>query len=144
MHVKESLLFDWMKFGSYRLINYIWPYMAVPPSFHTPHMFHLVLDQLCPMDSVHFNIILVQHWNLIFSLWPQNIYLPGGPSWGWEIALRPKDWQQVPTSSFIYASQYSKHLVSQYNICRLWRKAFPTNLTKGINRTFGLSIWQPL
>ena len=70
MHVKESLLFDWMKFGSYRLINYIWPYMAVPPSSHTPHLFHLVLDQLCPMDSVHFYIILVQHWNLIFSLWP--------------------------------------------------------------------------
>ena len=66
---------------------------AVSPASHTLHRFICipgVLGQLCMSISISQSYTGV-HWSVIFSL----KLLPGGSCWGWEISLRPKDWQQV-------------------------------------------------
>ena len=62
----------------------------------------------------------------------QNSYISdsGGPCRGWEIALRPKDWQQVGIHSF-----------SKSNTINVWRKCNPSTWSSNIRGMWRLTFY---
>ena len=93
---------------------------------------HLSWVKLFNTLSISISLDLAERWNLVYPLWPQNLYISvsGGPCRGWEIALRPKDWQQVGIHSF-----------SKSNTINVWRKCNPSTWSSNIRGMWRLTFY---